>query len=276
MHTLLTGESFGYYSDYGQIADLAKVLSENFCVYDRFSKHRQKVHGRSAKGIEGSRFIAFTQNHDQTGNRGTGERIGHLVTAGQVKLGAAVTLLGPFIPMLFQGEEWSTSAPFYYFADLSEPDIRAAVRKGRQEEFAASQWDPAIIPDPLEENTWKRSQLNWEERDTENHHDILAWYCALIRLRKQEPDFAPGALDFEGVVFEETLGWLSFRRGRFRVVCNFSPMQQLVNCCGSELLELVMTSERAVQVRDDGILMPGHSVAVLAFDAGRNASVQGG
>jgi maltooligosyltrehalose trehalohydrolase len=276
LHTLLTGENFGYYMDYGQVTDLGKVLSENFCLHDRFSKHRQKMYGHSAKGIESSRFIAFAQNHDQIGNRGTGERLSHLVSAGQVKLGAAVTLLAPFIPMLFQGEEWSASTPFYYFADLTDPEIRAAMREGRQAEFALPDGNKNAIPDPLEESTWRRSQLDWDERESGKHHDILAWYCALLRFRKQEPDFAPGSLDLDGIAYEEALGWLSFRRGRYRVICNFSDTPQLVTRWNADLLELVMTSEQGVQILDKGISLPGYSVAVLAQLAGRHASVQGG
>jgi maltooligosyltrehalose trehalohydrolase len=178
--------------------------------------------------------------------------------------------------MLFQGEEWSASAPFHYFADLTDADLRVAMRKGRQAEVAVANCDAGSIPDPLEESTWRSSQLNWEEREAGKHRDILAWYCALLRFRKQEPDFASGTLDFEGVVYEEALGWLSFRRGRFRVLCNFSDTPRLVDRWQSDLLELMMASEQAVQVVDTGISLPAYSVAVLAHLAERHASLQGG
>jgi maltooligosyltrehalose trehalohydrolase len=277
VHTLLTGENSGYYADYGQIADLGKVLCENFCLYDRFSKHRQKMHGHSAKDLEGSRFVAFVQNHDQTGNRSNGERLCHLVTMGQVQLAAAITLLSPFIPMLFQGEEWAASSPFCYFADIAAAEIREAMRKGRLAEFAFTVADPASIPDPLDETTWRRSQLNWEERGAGRYRMILDWYRTLIRLRKQEPDFAAGPLEPAGVEYEEGGSWLSFRRGRFRVVCNFWGESQLVTCCESDILELVVGSDPAVEVTNIGeISMPAHSVAVLENVADKNASVQGG
>jgi maltooligosyltrehalose trehalohydrolase len=276
LHALLTGENTGYYMDYGQIADLAGVLGENFCLYGRFSKHRQKVHGCSAKDIEGSRFVAFVQNHDQTGNRGKGERLCHLLAPGQIKLGAAVTLLSPFVPMLFQGEEWAASSPFCYFADVQDEDIRAAIRKGRHEEFAFSIADPAAIADPLDETTWRHCRLHWEERGAAEHHEILDWYRTLIHLRRQEPDFEPGPLDIEGVEYAEKGGWLSFRRGRFRVVCNFLPQPQLIACCERDILELVLASA-PVEVLDTGeIAMPAHSVAILENVTDKNASIQGG
>ncbi|MES2626779.1 MAG: malto-oligosyltrehalose trehalohydrolase [Pseudomonadota bacterium] len=277
LHTLLTGENFGYYRDFGNVNDLAKVLGENFCIADRYSEHRQRLHGRSAAGIESHRFIAFAQNHDQTGNRATGERIGHLVDSGRVKLAAAVTLLSPFVPMLFQGEEWSASSPFNYFADLLDPVVIDEMRQGRRAEFATSNHDPASIPDPLDEGTFRQSQLNWEERSAKQHHEILEWYKDLIRLRKDEPDFAPGPLDSEGVECDEATGTLSFRRGRYRVVCNFSAQSQQVLCSEQDVLELVMASSSAVELFDVGeVFMPMHSVAVLENVAEMYVSSQGG
>src|SRR5208283_3160589 len=117
LHTILTGERSGYYADFGSFADLAKAL-RNAYVYDgRYSVHRRRPHGRPPEGLDGSRFLAYMQNHDQVGNRAGGERSSRLMNSGRLKIAAALVLTSPFIPLLFQGEEWGATTPFLYFTD---------------------------------------------------------------------------------------------------------------------------------------------------------------
>ncbi len=47
-------------------------------------------------------------------------------------------LTAPYIPMLFMGEEWATSAPFLYFADHEEEEMRQSVAEGRKRELPPS------------------------------------------------------------------------------------------------------------------------------------------
>jgi maltooligosyltrehalose trehalohydrolase len=265
LHALLTDERFGYYADFGTIGDLARVLALNFCYDGRHSAYRQRHHGRSAAGIEGWRFVGCLQNHDQVGNRGEGERIGHLTDTARVKLGAAVVLLSPFIPMLFQGEEWSATAPFQYFTDFADPDLCAKVREGRCNEFAAFGWEEDRLPDPQAENTFQRSKLDWSERESAPHREMLQWYRALIALRREEPDFTAGALAAGGVDFDAEAKGLRVHRGRFEVVCNFAAREQRPPCdCADWSLRLA--SDPGVAVGDNQLVLPPHSVAVLESD----------
>jgi maltooligosyltrehalose trehalohydrolase len=270
---LLTGENAGYFADYGRVGDLATVLGENFCLTERFSKFRQRMYGHSAKSITSSHFVAFSQNHDQTGNRAYGERLCHLVNNDQIKLCAAVTLLSPFIPMLFQGEEWAASSPFCYFADLSTEEIRRALREGRREEFSFYINDSDSIPDPCDETTWRQSQLKWQERESEPHRDMLEWYRALIQLRTQNADFATSQSLGENIEYTENPGWMTLRRGKFRVIYNFSHDSALITCCDSDQLKPVLSSNSAAGIALGGnIRMPAHSVAVFENVAESNTS----
>src|ERR1051325_2001312 len=106
LHTVLTGERDGYYVDFGSIADLAKAFKNGF-VYDyRYSKFRRRRYGRPGVSLSGHSLVGYAQNHDQIGNRAKGERSSHLLSTSHLKIAAALVLTAPFIPMLFQGEEW--------------------------------------------------------------------------------------------------------------------------------------------------------------------------
>ena len=158
VHTALTAESHGYYCDFGGVDDLACVLARPYLYEGRFSPHRLRSHGRPIDGMRGSSFVAYSQNHDQVGNRATGERLHHLVALDEAKIAAALTILSPYVPMLFQGEEWGSSSPFLYFVDFSQdPQLAAAVTAGRREEFAGFH-QGIQAPDPQEVPTFLRSQ----------------------------------------------------------------------------------------------------------------------
>ncbi|HEX6546834.1 MAG TPA: malto-oligosyltrehalose trehalohydrolase, partial [Bryobacteraceae bacterium] len=176
LHSVLTGERGGYYCDFGSVAQLAKSLKSVF-VYDGiYSEYRKRNHGRPVVGLPATRFLGFLQNHDQIGNRVTGERTSHLLSVGQLKVAAALVLLGPFIPMLFQGEEFAASSPFQYFTDHEDPTVGHAVTKGRRREFASFGWNPESVPDPQSAGTYERSKLNWNEVGKEPHRAILDWH----------------------------------------------------------------------------------------------------
>ncbi|HEV2318276.1 MAG TPA: malto-oligosyltrehalose trehalohydrolase, partial [Verrucomicrobiae bacterium] len=183
LHTVLTGERAGYYSDFGSMAALAKALRHAFTYDGAYSKHRGRVHGRSTEGLSGHRFLGYLQNHDQVGNRACGERSSHLMSPKKLKIGAALVLTSPFLPMLFQGEEWGASTPFFYFTDYQEPELANAVREGRCREFAAFGWKPENTADPQTPETFEQSKLNWDEISKPAHAEILDWHKRLIQLR---------------------------------------------------------------------------------------------
>ncbi len=185
-------ERQGYYADFGALEQLAKSLERTF-VYDGiYSRYRRRIHGRPTYALSQHRFLGYIQTHDQVGNRAIGDRISHSAGMERAKIAAALYLLSPFVPMLFQGEEWAASTPFLYFADHDDPELARAVSEGRKQEFAAFGWDPASIPDPENQQTFEASKLNWDEVQVGEHAEILAWYQALIRLRRTTPCLKDG------------------------------------------------------------------------------------
>ena len=140
----------GYYADFGGMDQLKKSLETTY-VYDGiYSRYRQRVHGRPASHLPQDRFLGYIQNHDQVGNRALGDRLQVSSGIDRAKIAAALVITSPFIPMIFQGEEWAASTPFLYFADPEDPEIAKLISQGRKNEFAAFGWDPDSIPDPRE------------------------------------------------------------------------------------------------------------------------------
>ena len=164
--------------------------------------------------------MVSTQNHDQIGNRAAGERTAALVSDGRLRVAAALLLTAPFVPMLFQGEEWGASTPFQYFTDHSDPALGRAVSDGRRAEFAAFGWDPADVPDPQDPATFERSRLNWAEPGREPHAGLLAWYRELIALRRQVPALTDPRLGRVTAECDDEAGWLVVRRGPVTVAAN--------------------------------------------------------
>ena len=197
LHTILTGEKAGYLADFGSIALLAKTLTRAFAYDGSYSKSRGRRHGAPVLGLSAHRFVAFIQNHDQVGNRARGERLGHLVTIDQLKIAAALLMTAPFVPLLFQGEEWNASSPFQYFTDHQDAELAESVRRGRRAEFAHFVADASEIPDPQARQTFERSKLDWGERERGTHREMLEWYRRLIRLRRCVRDFENGRLDLD-------------------------------------------------------------------------------
>lgn len=211
LHTLLTGEQLGYYEDFGKCEHLAKAVKESFVYSWKFSDHRQRFHGSDAKNFSGDKFIIYTQNHDQIGNRMLGERLSQLVSFESLKLAAGVLLISPNIPMLFMGEEYGEESPFLYFVSHSDFDLVEAVRKGRKEEFKHFHLE-GEFQDPLNPETFHNSQLQWAKRKEGKHKALWELYQHLIQLRRTLP--ALKKLDKQNleVSFTETDRLLQLRR----------------------------------------------------------------
>ncbi|MEY4581535.1 MAG: hypothetical protein RL701_6238 [Pseudomonadota bacterium] len=220
LHAVLTNETKGYYSDFGRIEHIARALTQGFVYAGQYSEFRQRKHGRDLGEISGHRLLAYLQNHDQVGNRARGERIGHLTSEGLARIGAALVFISPFVPMLFQGEEWGASTPFQYFTDHQNPELAEAVRRGRREEFRAFGGEPNQVPDPQAEATFRASQLDWNELDRKTHHDQLEFYKALTTLRRNNPDLLDGRRDQVQVSFDEDARWLRVQRGAVTLLAN--------------------------------------------------------
>lgn len=261
LHAVLTGERAGYYEDYGSIAQLAKALRQAW-VYDGvWSPGRGRHHGRSPVGIEGHRFVVCVQNHDQVGNRAVGDRLGEEVGDGRLRIAAALLLTAPFTPLLFQGEEWGAGTPFQYFTDHGDPDLGAAVSRGRRSEFGSFGWEPDEVPDPQLEVTFQRSKLDWTEVDREPHAGLFDWYRTLIALRREHPDLSDPRWERVEVQFDEDERWLIVHRGAMRVLVNLGPDVHSFACPTSRS---IAASAPGVQVRPDVVLVPPDAVAIVA------------
>jgi maltooligosyltrehalose trehalohydrolase len=183
LHTVLTGERSGYYSDFGKFGQLAKACRNGFVYTGQYSRFRQRRHGTPASVLAGRRQVVFAQNHDQVGNRMLGERLSQLVDFESLRLAAATVLLSPFLPLLFMGEEYGETAPFLYFTSHGDPALVEAVRKGRKEEFAAFAWQ-GEPPDPHDPHTLERSRLNHGLKNEGCHRALYQFYRELLRLRR--------------------------------------------------------------------------------------------
>ena len=262
LHTVLTGERVGYYEDFGALADLAKALRDAYVYDGRYSQYRQRQHGRPAAGLDGSRFLGYAQNHDQIGNRAQGERLSQLVSPGRLKIAAALVFASPFVPMLFQGEEWAADTPFQYFTDHPEPDLAVAVREGRRKEFAAFGWRPEQIPDPQARETFLRSKLDWKEISRGPHGEILDWHKKLVQLRRREPALAGGRLDLVKARFEEDNRWFTLERGPITVAVNLSSETRQIPVRPGKH-QLLLMSEADIALGDGAINLSPDSVAIL-------------
>jgi maltooligosyltrehalose trehalohydrolase len=260
LFTALTGDRSGYYADFGALADLAKSLREVFVYDGRFSSYRNRIHGRPVPNLPASRFLGYSQNHDQVGNRAKGDRLAHIVSNGRAKIAAALALTAPFVPMLFQGEEWAASAPFQYFTN-HEPELGRLVSEGRKKEFATFGWDPSQIPDPQSPETFQRSKLNWDERTQQPHAEILDWYRKLIALRHAIPDLTNSDLSHVHVCFSEEEEWLAMERGAATVALSLAPNPiQIEIRPGSRI---ALASSPDVRLNANNLTLPPDSVAVL-------------
>ena len=184
LHALLSHEKTGYYQDFGKVWHLAETLKRGWCYTGQYSQFRQRRHGNSPEGISSDHFVVCNQNHDQVGNRAAGERLTTLVDFEALKLAAGVTILSPYVPLLFMGEEYAETSPFQYFISHLDRELVEAVRRGRKEEFAAFGWQD-LVPDPQAEATFHRSQLQHHLKEKEPHATLLRFYKELIRMRKQ-------------------------------------------------------------------------------------------
>ncbi len=227
LHAALTGERQGYYCDFGSLETLKKALTRVFVHDGTMSTYRGRHHGRpvNVRETPAHRFLGFLQNHDQVGNRASGDRIGALLPSpGLLKVGAALLLLAPFTPMLFMGEEWGASTPWCYFTDHRDPELARAVSEGRRREFARHGW-AGEVPDPQAVDTFRRSVLDWTEPDDPYHADLLEWHRALIALRRSEPELNdPRPAAVQVGTDESTARWLVMRRGGIGVAANLGDV----------------------------------------------------
>jgi maltooligosyltrehalose trehalohydrolase len=267
LHALLSGERQGYYVDFGSYECLATTLTQAFFHAGTYSTFRGRGHGAPVDRtrIPGHAFVTYLQNHDQVGNRATGDRLSASVSAGRMKVGAALVLCSAFTPMLFMGEEWAASTPWQYFTDHEEPHLANAVRRGRRNEFARHGWAPGDIPDPQATATVEASTLDWAEPGKDPHSAMLRWYQDLIALRRTHPDLTDPALDAVRVEFDADAQWLVMHRGGLRVMANLAPASQPVPL--DRPATGVLLASDSAESHGAAVLLPAESVAVVTVQS---------
>jgi maltooligosyltrehalose trehalohydrolase len=258
-------EGKGYYADFGSFEKLAKALKDVFVYDGGYSRYRRHSHGRPVYGLSAHHFVGFIQNHDQVGNRAKGDRLEHIVGMERAKVAAGIVLMSPFIPLIFQGEEFASSSPFQYFADHEDPEMVKAVREGRKREFAAFGWNPDEIPSPDETETFERSKLKWDEIHERQHGEMLEWFRQLIHLRRHSPSLNDGDLSHLKVEFDEEKRWLTMERGQVRILSNLGEeAATFENVVGSSL---VLASGNDIEVTGDNVVvLPPNRLAILSTE----------
>ena len=247
LHVLLTNDREGYYAEFGDIAQLAKAFHRPHVHDGRYSSWRKRRFGAPADDVPAERFVVFDQNHDQVGNRAYGDRLPREAQP----LAAFCTLLAPFTPMLFMGEEYGERAPFRFFSDHIDEKIATATREGRRHEFAAFAQFGEEIPDPQSRGTFEASKLT-RERDPE----LARLYEQLLAARRRMPDGEVSAIKWD-----EAARWLRVLREPFELVCNFSGAPALVPCRGSQV---ILATHDGARPGQEGIELEPLSGALIA------------
>ncbi|MEU7907540.1 malto-oligosyltrehalose trehalohydrolase [Actinoplanes sp. NPDC049118] len=264
LHALLTGERQGYYGDFGSLECLETVLTGAFFHAGTWSSFRRRRHGRPVDRARtpGHRFVAYLQNHDQIGNRATGDRLSATLSPGLLKVGATLLFTSPFTPMLFMGEEWAAGSPWQFFTSHPEPELAAAVRNGRRREFAAHGWAEAEVPDPQDPATYLRSKLDWSEREKPGHAELLDLHKRLIALRRDRADLSDPRLDRVELWYGDR--HLVMRRGDCAVAANLAGVPQTVSLRAAPRSVLLATGPGVVLQRDR-VDLPPETAVVVAF-----------
>ncbi len=233
LRTLLSDEREGYYAEFGAVGQLAKAFHRPHVHDGEYSSFRRRRFGAPAEDVPPQRFVVFSQNHDQVGNRAYGDRM----PVPARPLAAFCTLLAPFTVLLFMGEEYGEPSPFQFFSDHIDREIADATREGRRREFAAFAQFDREIPDPQAPETFERSKLT-RIRDPE----LADLYAKLLTARRALPRGDADAVDFD-----ENARWLRVRRGAFELLCNFSSQARRVPCEGAAV---ELSTHDEVCVRD--------------------------
>ena len=265
VHVALTGETDGYYADFERLTALKKVLERGFFHDGSFSSFRGRHHGRpiDTERMPAWRLVVASQNHDQIGNRAAGDRLTGTLDDGQLAIAATLTLLGPFTPMLFMGEEWGATTPWQFFTSHPEPELGEATAKGRIAEFSRMGWNPALVPDPQDPATFERSILRWEELGEPAHATLFEFYRSLTSIRRRFADVTDPRFAHTSADVDEEQRWLILRRGTLTVLVNFGDAEARMPAAPGQV---ILAFPSASQAEDSRVRMPAHAVAVVAAE----------
>jgi maltooligosyltrehalose trehalohydrolase len=249
LRVLLTGDRAGYYEEFGRVEQLAKAYRRPFVHDGDYSTFRRRRFGAPANDRPVQQFVVFDQNHDQVGNRAFGDRLPDEARP----LAAFCTLLSPFVPMLFMGEEYGECAPFQFFTDHIDEKIAVATRDGRRREFSAfADFSAEEVPDPQAEETFMNSKLTREGDAT-----VKRLYERLLEVRRE----LPAARDVDAVHCDAAVPWLRVRRGTFTLACNFAEEAATVPVDAAH--EIVLSTHDGARLDDGGVALPARAGALL-------------
>jgi maltooligosyltrehalose trehalohydrolase len=258
LYVSLTGDTSGYYADFDSLEALGKVFTDGFFHTGTKSSFRQRSHGHPIDTFRTPtwRLVVYSDNHDQIGNRAAGERLSAKISPAQQGLAALVTLLSPFTPMIFMGEEWGATTPWQFFTSHPEPELAEAIRQGRLDEFAQMDWDLSTVPDPQDPATFAASKLDWSELSRSSHAEQLELITRLLEIRRTYPDFTDPSFDAGRAESDDEAGWLLLERGLMTLVVNFGDRPATVGV-ERELSPVIVLGE--VDVADVEVRLGPHS-----------------
>ncbi len=258
LHAYLTGERFGYYADHGTLEGLALTLRDGYRLTGQYSHFRGRRYGAPAADVPGERFVIFSQNHDQVGNRMGSERLAAMVPRETLKVIAGLMLLSPFTPMLFMGEEYGETASFPFFIDHGDRRLTEDVRRGRRREFAAF-FGKGEPPDPADPATFQMAKIDTSKARDGFGREMHAWHAELLRLRRTHPVLSgSGREGLEAQALEET-GTLVMRRrseaGEVLMAAHFGEARRVALPARAGTWRLLAASAGVTDARSDGELV---------------------
>jgi 1,4-alpha-glucan branching enzyme/maltooligosyltrehalose trehalohydrolase len=251
LHIAATGETFGYYQDYGRDdGSVGRALAEGFVFQGEHMPYRGDIRGKPSAELPPTAFISFIQNHDQIGNRALGDRMVTYRPVDAVRAVAAVYLLSPQIPMLFMGEEWGAGEPFPYFCDFDE-ELNEKVRRGRREELSRLPgFDAEDLPDPTAPSTFAAAKLDWSRLGDAAALEMLQFYRDLLNIRHRRiVPLLKGAHGNSGAHRREggavAVDWKFAGGARLRLLANLSEQAAPVTAPqgGDEIFQLGLTRQ---------------------------------
>jgi maltooligosyltrehalose trehalohydrolase len=189
----LTGRHDAYFADYlGTPQELISAAKHGFLYQGQARSWRKVLRGTPAFDIAPEVFLCFTENHDQIANTGPGERLRFQTSPARYRAITALLLLGPWTPLLFQGQEFSASSPFMFFADIGDASVRDAIRKGRAKWLApflsvTEQQTLQTLPAPDDSETFIRCKLDFSER--QKNRELYDLHVDLLKLRREDSRF---------------------------------------------------------------------------------------
>lgn len=267
VHAALTGEADGYYEDFADPDALPKVLRAGFYHDGTYSSFRGRRHGRplDPEVIRPTQLVVCSQNHDQVGNRATGDRPSATLGYDGLAVAAVLVLASPFTPMLFMGEEYGARTPWQFFTSHPEPELAKATAEGRLREFERMGWDPSLVPDPQDPETRLRSILDWSEAETDDGARLLSLYRRLIAVRREHPSLWSAPLDQTDVMTggDRDARWIAWSRPGVSVAVNLGSGPLEFELPPASRRRVAVSTHEAIRTEGGRLAFPGRGAVVL-------------